>query len=968
MQGRPLLTTLLLMGFGLILYAQDVDFAKFRTITGHNNNPFNPGWGAAGENLFRLTTVSYEDGISIPAGADRPNPRVISNTLFAQEGLINDPLELSDFCWTFGQFIDHDIGLTPDGSEDATIQVPPGDLYFDPFGMGQAIIPMHRNVFDPATGTGPGNPRQHPNMITAFIDGSAVYGSSEERMNWLRTFEGGKLKTSTGNFLPYNTVTGEIDDAIDTNHPHMDNPVGKTDKVYVAGDARANENPLLASFHTLFMREHNRLCDKLAKEHPDWTDEQLFQYARKMVGGYIQAIVFEEWLPAMGVDLPTYTGYNPNVNPQLLNVFTAAAFRLGHTLLNSNIRRMNNEGRVLPGGNIALKDAFFDPTWIAQTGSIDPFFKGMATQTQQMLDPKVIDDVRNFLFGPPGAGGLDLASININRGRERGLPDFNTLRQDFGLPALTSFDQISSRPEVYTALSELYNDDIDNIDPWVGLLAEEPMSGALFGPTIMRIMRYQFASLRDGDRFYYENDPVLTPEEKARIKKTTLQDILMRNTGIKLMQGNVFKSMPHTEICDNLLVDVYGKVRTEDGRAVRNVSLFLENGDAGMEFMTNDEGVFTFPPVRGCDVTGLQIFKEDDVKNGVSTIDLILVTKHILGSKKLDSPYKLIAADVDNSNSISVVDLVRLRKVILSVYSSFPNNTAWRFIPEDFKFTDNENPFLDELPDNMAFELLGGDLDQAFVAIKVGDVNGSVAVETDQQATISENEPVVLQIEDRLVNPGDFVEVLITSPHISKVEGFQFTFDYDETALYFEGLDKGSLPNQSATENFGVFDYEGAITTSWNKSETESIRSDGSQPVIFKARFLATKSGRLRDFIELNGDLTSAEAYDAQLNSQRLALDFVQARDEGPAFEVFQNQPNPVRFETAIPFVLPEAADVSLYLTDLSGRVIYTKSARFEAGENTWRLNRDVLRQAGSYFYTMESAFGQVTKKMLVVE
>lgn len=283
MNGRPLLTTLFLMGFGFIAYTQNVDISNIRTISGEYNNLVNPEWGSAGENLLRLSTVGYEDGISTPAGPDRPNPRTISNVFFSQEGLINDPLALSDFCWVFGQFIDHDIGLTPEGTEDATIFVPAGDPYFDPFGVGQAVIPMHRNIYDHTSGTGVDNPRQHPNIITAFIDGSAIYGSSEERMNWLRSFEGGKLRVSTGNFLPYNTETGEITGSIDENHPAMDNPVGKTNKIFVAGDARANENPLLTSFHTLFMREHNRLCDELAKKHPDWGDEELFQYARKMV-------------------------------------------------------------------------------------------------------------------------------------------------------------------------------------------------------------------------------------------------------------------------------------------------------------------------------------------------------------------------------------------------------------------------------------------------------------------------------------------------------------------------------------------------------------------------------------------------------------------------------------------------------------------------------------------------------------
>ena len=534
-----------------LLYAQ-VNEQEYRTYDGSMNNFDNPDWGSAGVNLLRVTTVGYEDGISTPAGADRPNPRTVSNSIFAQESLINDPLSLSDFCWVWGQFIDHDIGITTEShTEPAMISVPAGDPWFDPLGSGQVIIPMMRNIHDEATGTDEFNPRQHPNLITAFIDASGVYGSDQERADWLRTFEGGKLKVSEGNLPPFNTVTGEFADAIDPDAPGMDNPTGISEKIFVAGDIRAGENPLLLSFHTLFVREHNRLCDELVVEHPDWTDEELYQHARKIVGGLIQAVVYEEWLPAMGVNLPPYTSYNPNQNPGLMNVFTAAAFRLGHTLLNSNIRRVDNTGATIPEGDLLLRDGFFNPFVMIETGDIDPFLKGMAIQTQQMLDPKVVNDVRNFLFGPPGAGGLDLASININRGRERGLADFNTIRENFGLEEYQFFQQINSDASIFTKLLSLYQD-INDIDPWVGMLCEEPMPGALFGETIMEIMKVQFLGLRDGDRFYYENDPVLTAAEKAEIKSTSLHDIIMRNTSISLMQDNVFSSMPHESICENM--------------------------------------------------------------------------------------------------------------------------------------------------------------------------------------------------------------------------------------------------------------------------------------------------------------------------------------------------------------------------------------------------------------------------------
>ncbi len=519
------------------LYGQE-----YRTIDGTGNNLANPTWGAVEEDQLRMMPSEFADGIGEPAGDDRPNPRTISNVIFSQPDALPDPMGLSDYAWVFGQLIDHDITLVPNNADERMdISVPLGDPVFDPLGTGFLSLKMSRSKYNPNTGHLLNHPREYPNEITAFIDGSMVYGSDEYRASWLRSFRDGKLRTSTGDLLPYNTVSGELGSIQDLLAPPMDNENPYNSKLFVAGDVRANENPLLTTLHTLFVREHNRLCDELKADNPDWDDEMLYQRARKILGGIIQAITYEEWLPTMGLRIPPYTGYDSSVNPGIMNVFSVAAFRFGHTLLNGTILRMDNDGSTMPVGNLSLRNAFFNPAAIQEMGDIYSYLVGMGVQVQQSFDAKVIDDIRNFLFGPPGQGGLDLAAININRGRDRGLPDYNSIRKAIGKAPISDFSELCRDEDLNERLRDLYENNVDNIDAWVGLLAEDRIrDDALFGESVMAILEDQFRKLRDGDRFYYENDPDLTIEEKEEIKNTTLADVIMRNSSVDYMQGNVF--------------------------------------------------------------------------------------------------------------------------------------------------------------------------------------------------------------------------------------------------------------------------------------------------------------------------------------------------------------------------------------------------------------------------------------------
>jgi len=525
-----------------------------RSFDGIGNNISNPEWGAAKRPFRNYVRNGFSDLISAPSGQNRANPRTISNALGSQLEFTPNELELSDFVWGWGQFIDHDINLNDDNpSESNDILIPACDPLFDPGCTGTVSIRMFRSLSDPLSGTSVLNPRKHINEITSFIDGSGVYGSSPDRADWLRTHVGGKLKMSDGNLLPWNTIDGEFDSPVDPSAPFMviagapPLPV----KYFVGGDVRINEQPGLTSHHTLWVREHNRLCDELKIENPLWSDEELFQRARKIVSALIEVVTYEEFLPTIGVNLNPYSGYDSSVIPNILNVFSAAGYRFGHTMVNGRLIRYEENGDDWSFGSVDLRDAFFVPSILKEEGGIEPFFRGLAAQEHQNVDPLIMDDIRNFLFGLPGEGGLDLLSLNIARARERGLPDYNSIREDISLTPHSDFDSLTSNVDLSNTLEDIYGD-INDVDPWIGFMSEDHLTNANMGEGLNTLLRMQFGFLRDGDRFYYENDPEFTSDEINVLKSTTLSEIILRNTIIETLQENVFLAVPRETLAVEL--------------------------------------------------------------------------------------------------------------------------------------------------------------------------------------------------------------------------------------------------------------------------------------------------------------------------------------------------------------------------------------------------------------------------------
>ena len=528
MQGQrrsALLGVCLVACFGALALGQ---LTTTRSIDGSGNSAFDPTFGQTMTPLLRAAPAAYPgDGsgdslVSFPA---RENPRVISNTIAVQSVDLPNRYAMTNFVWQWGQFLDHDIDLTQTDAANGTadVNVPVGDI------LGPGPIPFSRSNFFAGTGT-PGTPREQINEITAFIDGSNVYGSDASRAAALRTFSGGRMDSRL--------VGGQELLPLDNGMPNT----------VFAGDIRADEQVGLTAMHTLFVREHNRLAGLIAAQNPAATDEEIYQTARKIVGAQMQSITYNEFLPALlGSHAPAALDFShdPSINPQIANEFSTAFYRVGHTMLSSEFALIGDDGANL--GTLLLRDAFGQPQLLEGTTggqpNIDLLLRGLATTKAQEIDCLVIDDVRNFLFGPPGAGGMDLASLNIQRGRDHGLPDYNTLRQAYGLDAVNSFADISSDPQIQSVLAALYGD-VDNIDPWVGALAEDHLPGASVGELISVSLIDQFTRLRDGDSFFYVGDADLSDADllavAGDIDQTRLSDVITRNTGIAAMPANVF--------------------------------------------------------------------------------------------------------------------------------------------------------------------------------------------------------------------------------------------------------------------------------------------------------------------------------------------------------------------------------------------------------------------------------------------
>jgi len=595
-------------------------------LDGSANNTANPTWGQSNRPYLRVAPTAYADGIGAPATG--PNSRLISNRIYNDKAQnVFSDRRVTQWGWQWGQFLDHTFGLRQETGTGATAD----NIAFnqsDPleqFTNNLGTIAMNRTATSPGTGTSTSNPRQQNNTTSTYLNAFAIYGGTNARLDWLRdgSLDGNPTNNNAtlmlpGGFLPRATARGNASTA-----PAMavdGHLLANPSSAMVSGDVRANENLGLTATHTLFAREHNRIVGLLPNT---LSQEDKFQIARRVVMAEQQYITYHEWLPALGVALPQYTGYKSNVNATVSNEFATVGYRV-HSQIHGAFEVEVPAGRYSQadldffrsqGIPVEINDdntvtivpplntVFFNPDLLQRIGEGE--FLSSLLESQYKNDEQIDNQLRSVLFQIPTnanpdctdgptmptcfKGVADLAAIDVERGRDHGIPKYNALRAAYGLPAKTSFTAITGestdqfpagsgvdnpnsldilslrdidgraqadgteegptrptsetrRSTVAARLRAIYGNNVNNVDAFVGMTAEQHVAGTEFGELQLAIWTKQFLNLRDGDRFFYGNDQGLSTilSTYGIDYRRTLGQIIGSNTNKDESADNVF--------------------------------------------------------------------------------------------------------------------------------------------------------------------------------------------------------------------------------------------------------------------------------------------------------------------------------------------------------------------------------------------------------------------------------------------
>ncbi|XP_001607463.4 uncharacterized protein LOC100123757 isoform X1 [Nasonia vitripennis] len=561
--------------------------SKYRRFDGACNHPENRGM--AYTPFARSLPPDYADGISAPRvgkyGNPLPSARLVRRKVHPPSPSTNPSFTV--MLAVFGQFLDHDITATADsrgrnGSslsccepnsdgvrhpECFNVEVGPGDPVYDSLGL--SCMEFVRSA--PAAQCKIG-PRQQLNQVTSFIDGSVIYGVDMEVVEGLREFSSGRLRMQitpdNRELLPISTNPN------DGCNKQMQAARGRY--CFASGDKRSNENLHLTTMHLLWARLHNRIAQDLADVNPQWDDEKIFQESRRIVGAELQHIAYREFLPiVLGESEMKKRGLEPlsmgfrekkddEVDPAIANHFSAAAFRFAHTLIPGLIKMTDEEKGTESW--IQLHKLLFNPYSLYNEDGVESSIRSATSNSIQKTSTHVTSQLTDHLFEDPVSNtttvgcGLDLVSLNIQRGRDHGLPGYVKWREYCGQPKPLSFAELKDDmdPESLDAISKLY-DNVDDIDLYTGALSERPKGDGLLGPTFTCLIANQFEKLQVGDSYWYENaghPGSFTEDQLRELRKASLARVICDTShGITEIQARVMQSVgPNNPLvsCDDI--------------------------------------------------------------------------------------------------------------------------------------------------------------------------------------------------------------------------------------------------------------------------------------------------------------------------------------------------------------------------------------------------------------------------------
>lgn len=405
-----------------------------------------------------------------------------------------------------------------------------------------------------------------------------------------------------------------------------------------------------------------------------------------------------------------------------------------------------------------------------------------------------------------------------------------------------------------------------------------------------------------------------------------------------------------TNVCGNTIFEIQGDVTTVSGEGIPNFRMKLHGSNTDA-ILSDEDGSYAFPMMpSGGDYT-VGTYKNDDVTNGVTTLDLIMIQRHVLGLAEFDSPYQYIAADINNNENVNSSDLLALRKVILGINIEFPNNLSWRTIDADHTFDDATDPWSTSIPEYYNIQQLATNMYIDFVGVKIGDINGNATVNLTENGTVATRSSNTATLVSDIENGA----ILYSVVEDIDIAGLQFTINtdgYDISEIRSDVFDDNSIAYNEVSE--GVYNVSIANAT--------SISVEANQE-LFTIEFGCVSCNL--SSVEKGFGLSPEVYVSENLEITELEIVKREGDQEQILFTVAQNTPNPWLAYTQVEVTMPTAKTVTVTVFDVTGRIMYQEAQMLNAGKNVIQLDNEKVTGSGVFFYEVSTDTQSAQYKMI---